>query len=280
MLDYSKSNEELFLEKLKCESFEGVVDYFYSYVEVKVKLWRGKLEQTKASIGEVAFQDYLNQERQKLVSELRTLKASDFELQYDERVLTYYEIWLSEIKNILPSLTWDWSAEQVQHLIRVNMNYKIVYDCLTHLKDPFFEQLPPQQQRIRHPASTGANEKKKEINITPENVELIYTALASYFTGEEAFKQLLEGKAIQGKVEFDGSAKELCNTFNTLHEAGRINATVLQIKDWLCNYFQVNHKPYDLKKNSTLNRYFEEKIERHGQILVPTIKHLITFDKL
>jgi len=199
MLDYSKSNEELFLEKLKCESFEGVIGYFYSSVEVKVKLWRGKLAQTKESIGEVAFQDYLNQERQKLVSELRTLKASDFELQYDETVLNYYEIWLSEIKNILPSLTWDWSAEQVQHLIRVNMNYKIVYDCLTHLKDPFFEQFPPQQQpQTLHPALTGANQKKKEINITPENVELIYMALVPYFTGKETeLRQLLEGKAIE-----------------------------------------------------------------------------------
>jgi hypothetical protein len=139
MLDNKKSNEELFLEKLKCESFEKVVDNFYRIVEVRVKMWRDKLNQIKESMSEVVFQDYLNQERQKLVDELRTLKNSDFEFQYNETVLNYREIWLSEIQNILSSLTWKWSAEQVKDIMRVNMKYKIVYDCL---QDPFFEQPP------------------------------------------------------------------------------------------------------------------------------------------
>ncbi len=266
MLDNKKSNEELFLEKLKCESFEKVVDNFYRIVEVRVKMWRDKLNQIKESMSEVVFQDYLNQERQKLVDELRTLKNSDFEFQYNETVLNYREIWLSEIQNILSSLTWKWSAEQVKDIMRVNMKYKIVYDCL---QDPFFEQPPVA-------TSTEVKQEKKEINITPENAELIYRALVPYFIGQEtSLRQLLEGKTIEEKVRFNESAKVLCNTFNTLHTAGRINATIPQIKDWLCKYFQANRKPYDLKDGSTLDRYFQEKIEMNGQILLPTIKPLM-----
>ena len=126
--------------------------------------------------------------------------------------------------------------------------------------------------------STDENQKK-EIYISPENIELIYKALASYFREQETnLRQLLEGKTIEGKVRFNESAKVLCNTFNTLHEAGRIGATIEQIKVWLLKYFQTNRKPFDLTENTT-NRNFQEKIERNGQILLPTIKGLITFDK-
>lgn len=122
---------------------------------------------------------------------------------------------------------------------------------------------------------------KKQICISPENIESICSALAPYFQGQEAeLRKLLEGKEIEGKVRFNESAKVLCNTFNTLHEAGRIGATIDQIKVWICKYFQANRKPYDLTEgSSTLNRYFQEKIEMEGQVLLPTIKGLITFSK-
>lgn len=123
-------------------------------------------------------------------------------------------------------------------------------------------------------------DKPKEIYISPQNIEPIYNALAPYFRGDEIkLRQLLEGEAIEEKVRFNESAKVLCNTFNTLHEAGRIGATIDQIKVWICKYFQANRKPYDLTEGSTLHRYFQEKIEMQGQILLPTIRSLITFSK-
>jgi hypothetical protein len=131
---------------------------------------------------------------------------------------------------------------------------------------------------IAPPVTTST--EPKEIYISDENIEPIYNALAPYFREQETnLKQLLEGKAIKGKVRFNESAKVLCNTFNTLHEAGKIGATIEQIKAWLCRYFQVSRKPYDLSEGNTLNRYFQEKIEMNGQILLPTIKGLINFDK-
>lgn len=131
---------------------------------------------------------------------------------------------------------------------------------------------------IAPPVATST--EPKEIFISDENIEPIYSALVPYFEGQETkLRQLLEGKAIEGKVRFNESAKVLCNTFNTLHEAGKIGATIGQIKIWLCRYFQTNRKPHDLSEGATLNRNFQEKIERHGQILLPNIKGLITFDK-
>ncbi|MFN8347408.1 MAG: hypothetical protein U0X91_20555 [Spirosomataceae bacterium] len=120
----------------------------------------------------------------------------------------------------------------------------------------------------------------KEISISKENIELIYNALSPYFIEQKTkLRDLLEGKTIGGKVIFNDSAKVLCNTFNTLQQAGKIGATIEQIKVWLCNYFQTNRKPYDLSQGKTLDRYFQEIIERDRQILLPTIKSLITFDK-
>lgn len=232
MLDNKKSNEELFLEKLKCESFEKVVDNFYRIVEVRVKMWRDKLNQIKESMSEVVFQDYLNQERQKLVDELRTLKNSDFEFQYNETVLNYREIWLSEIQNILSSLTWKWSAEQVKDIMRVNMKYKIVYDCL---QDPFFEQPPVA-------TSTEVKQEKKEINITPENAELIYRALVPYFIGQEtSLRQLLNGERIEKPLGWSKNANQLTHIFWSAKRIGYISDSNIQICEWILTNFRYNN---------------------------------------
>ena len=133
-------------------------------------------------------------------------------------------------------------------------------------------------ESVKITTSTDENQKK-EIYISPENIEPIYNALVPYFREQETnLRQLLEGKTIEGKVRFNESAKVLCNTFNTLHGAGRINTTIGQIKIWLRKYFQANRAPYDLSESNT-ERSFQEKIEMKGQILLPTIKGLITFDK-
>lgn len=79
---------------------------------------------------------------------------------------------------------------------------------------------------------------RKEIYISPKNIELIYNALVPYFAGsEERFKKLLEGQPISGQIKLNGSAKEYAQSFCFLALDKKIDSDKDDVMQWFCKYF-------------------------------------------
>ena len=90
--------------------------------------------------------------------------------------------------------------------------------------------------------STEAKQEKKEINITPENAELIYRALVPYFTGQEtSLRQLLNGERIEKPLGWSKNANQLTHIFWSAKRIGYISDSNIQICEWILTNFRYNN---------------------------------------
>jgi hypothetical protein len=93
------------------------------------------------------------------------------------------------------------------------------------------------------PAATSADEsQKKEIYISPKNIERIYNALAPYFQGEETkLRRLLEGEKIEEFLNWSKNANQLTHVFWGAKREGWISDTNVQICEWILRSFRYNN---------------------------------------
>lgn len=118
---------------------------------------------------------------------------------------------------------------------------------------------------------------KKEIYISPENIEPIYYALAPYFQGQEKeLSQLLEGKAIEKTLIINGAIKHFAYSFCFLAMDNKIRSPKNDVLLWFCKYFvDKKNKPLNL---GTIQKYFEHDDIKAAVTKLPNVKELI-FDK-
>lgn len=93
------------------------------------------------------------------------------------------------------------------------------------------------------PVATSTDEnQKKEIYISPENIEPIYNALAPYFAGQETeLRQLLNGERIEKSLDWSKNANQLTHVFWSAKRNGYISDTNVQICEWILRSFRYNN---------------------------------------
>ena len=124
-----ETDNELFLKKLKCKTFEAVVEMFYKYVNSGLESYKGKLDESRQLIGENDFKDQCITLKKELTTTYINIKL---DYQFSDEVLDSKE----ELQKMLVSIAeiaWDWSNEETVGFIRTQIDYKVLIEKIKYL---------------------------------------------------------------------------------------------------------------------------------------------------